>query len=340
MNVLSLFDGISCGQLALQRAGIKVDNYFASEVDAKAIAVTQRHFPNTIQLGDVRNIKAKDLPKIDLVLAGSPCQGLSVCGKRLGFDDPRSALFWEFVRILDEVDPTYWLLENVRMAKEDRDTINEALGVEGVKINSNLISCQNRDRYYWFNIPYAGKPEDKHIYVKDILESDVEAKYWLTEDYLRSKNLEWLNTLREEVMQGLNQVTALCPNNAQAGRVYDFNGKSPALTALGGGLGAKTGLYMCPKIIQRTTRGPNNDKGIKEGYAGKLPYITTSNWEHNFYAALEYYGIRRFTPIEAERAQTIPDNYTEGYTPPQRYKLVGNAWTVDVVAHLLKGINL
>jgi DNA (cytosine-5)-methyltransferase 3A len=169
MNVLSLFDGISCGQLALQRAGIKYDNYFASEIDKDAIKVTMHNFPNTIQLGDVKSIKGEDLPGIDLLLAGSPCQGFSLSGKQLNFMDPKSKLFFEFVRIKNELNPKYFLLENVKMKKEYQDAISDYLGVEYIQINSSLLSAQNRKRLYWTNIPNIKQPEDKHIILKDII---------------------------------------------------------------------------------------------------------------------------------------------------------------------------
>ena len=182
MNVLSLFDGISCGQIALERAGIKVDNYFASEIDKYAIKVTQKNYPNTIQLGDVCNIKCNELPKIDLLIGGSPCQGFSFAGKQLNFNDPRSKLFFEFVRILKEVKPKYFLLENVKMKKEYQNVISEHLGVEPIEINSALVSAQDRKRLYWTNIPNINKPDDKGILLSDILETEVDDKYYINTD--------------------------------------------------------------------------------------------------------------------------------------------------------------
>lgn len=172
MNVLSLFDGISCGQIALNKANIQYENYYSSEIDKQAIKVTQHNFPNTIQLGDVTNIKAVDLPQIDLLMGGSPCQGFSFAGKQLNFDDPRSKLFFEFVRLRDECNPKYWLLENVVMKQEYQDTITKYLGVEPIKINSSLVSAQNRVRLYWTNIPNIIQPEDKCITLSDILENN------------------------------------------------------------------------------------------------------------------------------------------------------------------------
>jgi DNA-cytosine methyltransferase len=169
MNVLSLFDGMSCGQIALNRAGIKYENYFASEIDKYAIKVTQHNYPNTIQLGSVIDVKGSDLPKIDLLFGGSPCQGFSFAGKQLNFEDPRSKLFFEFVRLVKECNPTYFLLENVKMKKEYQDIITEHLGVEPIEINSNLVSGQNRKRIYWTNIPNVTQPNDKCILLKDIV---------------------------------------------------------------------------------------------------------------------------------------------------------------------------
>jgi len=152
MNVLSLFDGMSCGQIALRKMGIKVDNYYASEIDKYAITVAKKNFPDMNHIGDVTEVRAEDLPKIDLLMGGSPCQGFSFAGKQLNFDDPRSALFFEFVRLLRDCKPKYFLLENVRMKKEYQDVISEHLSVEPVKINSALVSAQNRVRLYWTNI--------------------------------------------------------------------------------------------------------------------------------------------------------------------------------------------
>ena len=161
MNVLSLFDGMSCGQIALNKLGIKYDNYFASEIDKYAIQVTQKNYPNTKQIGSVVDVKGEDLPNIDLLIGGSPCQGFSFAGKQLNFDDPRSKLFFEFVRILEETKPKYFLLENVKMKKEYYDVITDILEVEPIEINSSLVSAQSRKRMYWTNIPYIVKPKDK-----------------------------------------------------------------------------------------------------------------------------------------------------------------------------------
>ena len=183
MNILSLFDGMSCGQIALNKVGIKYDNYFASEINKDAIFITQKNYPNTIQLGDVTKINGNELPKIDLLIGGSPCQGFSFAGKQLNFDDPRSKLFFEFIRLKDELNPKYFLLENVVMKKEYEDIITEYLGVKPMIINSKLVSAQNRKRLYWTNIPNISIPEDKNISLQNILldgMTDKEKGYCLT----------------------------------------------------------------------------------------------------------------------------------------------------------------
>jgi len=169
INVLSLFDGISCGQIALERQGIEVENYFASEIDKYAIQVAKHNYPNTKHIGSVTDVMGSDLPKIDLLIGGSPCQGFSFAGKQLNFDDPRSKLFFEFVRLKNECKPTHFLLENNRMKQEYQDIISGYLGVEPIKINSNLVSAQNRNRLYWTNIPNVKIPQDKGIMLKDII---------------------------------------------------------------------------------------------------------------------------------------------------------------------------
>lgn len=163
MNVLSLFDGMSCGQIALNRAGIAYDKYYASEIDKHAIKVTQHNYPNTVQLGDVTQVNKDSLPEIDLLLGGSPCQGFSFAGKQLNFNDPRSALFFEYVRLKNELKPKWFLLENVVMKQEYQDVISSLLGVQPIMINSALVSAQSRKRLYWTNIPNVTQPEDKGL---------------------------------------------------------------------------------------------------------------------------------------------------------------------------------
>ena len=288
MNVLSLFDGMSCGQLALQRAGIQVENYFAAEIDKYAIKVTQANFPGTVQLGDVTKVKAEGQQlydpfgcghEIDLLIGGSPCQGFSFAGKQLNFDDPRSKLFWEYVRLLKALKPKYFLLENVKMKKESMDVITDALGVEPVAINSRLFSAQNRPRIYWTNIPFDIPTEDKGIVLRDILESKVEEKY-----YAGKK-------LRESYMGG-NQLNP--KYKSQCNTIYPTDGKFATLCA--------------------------GTHGYSFGYVPAPTY-------------------RKLTPLECERLQTVPEGYTDkGISDTQRYKMLGNGWTVDVVSHIMKGL--
>ncbi|WP_339634630.1 DNA (cytosine-5-)-methyltransferase, partial [uncultured Maribacter sp.] len=183
MKVLSLFDGMSCGQIALDQLGIPVETYYASEIDKYAIQVTQANYPNTVQVGDVTNLDPKDFADVDLIMGGSPCQGFSFAGKQLAFDDPRSALFFEFIRLLKDIKPKYFLLENVRMKKEFLDIISQEVskcypeitfGISPLLINSSLVSAQSRQRYYWTNIPNIQQPKDRRIVLRDILENDAE----------------------------------------------------------------------------------------------------------------------------------------------------------------------
>lgn len=239
MNVLSLFDGMSCGQIALSQLGFKIDNYFASEIDKDAMKIAKKNFPNIHHIGDVTKVKGSDLPKIDLLIGGSPCQGFSFAGKQLNFDDPRSALFFEFVRLLKETNPKYFLLENVRMKTEYQDVISEYLGVEPIMINSSLVSAQNRVRLYWTNIPNVTLPEDIGILLNDIFESNTDEKIY-TEPYykINNKQLSYLGYVGNQPKQ--------------ATKVFSTKGKSVCLTALGGGQGGKTGLYEIPNT--RTCR--------------------------------------------------------------------------------------
>lgn len=240
MNVLSLFDGMSCGQIALSQLGFKIDNYFASEIDKDAMKIAKKNFPNTHHIGDVTKVKGSDLPKIDLLIGGSPCQGFSFAGKQLNFNDPRSALFFEFVRLLKETNPKYFLLENVRMKTEYQDVITEHLNwIEPIAINSSLVSAQNRNRLYWTNIQNVEQPQDKCIFLQDIFEQNTNEKIY-TEPYykINDKQLSYLGYV----------------GNApkQATKVFSTRGKSVCLTALGGGQGGKTGLYEIPNT--RTCR--------------------------------------------------------------------------------------
>ena len=261
MNVLSLFDGMSCGQIALDRLGIEVDTYYASEIDKYAIAVAKANYPDTIHVGDITQLNPKDFKNIDLILAGSPCQGFSFAGKQLAFDDPRSALFFEFIRLLKAIKPKYFLLENVRMKQQYLDVITQQVSecypehqgndlfdskIEPILINSALLSAQSRQRLYWTNIPNVQQPRDREIVLKDILEDEVD------EHYLAGKNLL-------ENYQGGNQLN---PNyKSQANTIHDKNKKSGVICA--GTHGYANG-YVETKPIQVN---PSKKAG------GKQPYI-------------------------------------------------------------------
>ena len=301
MNVLSLFDGMSCGQIALDQLGIKVNKYYASEIDKYAIAVAKKNYPNTIHVGDITQLDPKDFKNIDLILAGSPCQGFSFAGKQLAFDDPRSALFFEFIRLLKAIKPKYFLLENVRMKQQYLEVITDQVSacypefqgkdlfggkIEPILINSALVSAQSRQRLYWTNIPNVKQPEDLGIVLKDILEDEVE------KHYLAGKNLL-------ENYQGGNQLN---PNyKSQANTIHDKNKKSGAICA--------------------------GTHGYANGYVETKPIKVGMNSQNLLW--------RKLTPLECERLQTVPGNYTASVSNTQRYKMLGNGWTVGVIAHIL-----
>jgi DNA-cytosine methyltransferase len=276
INVLSLFDGMSCGQIALNKVGIEYENYFASEIDKYAIQVTQKNYPNTKQLGSVTEVKGSNLPKIDLLFGGSPCQSFSNAGNGKGFDG-KSGLFFEYVRILKEVNPTYFLLENVKMKKEWQNIISKELGCEPILINSNLVSAQNRERLYWTNIPFITL-NDKNIFIEDILDESFDSKYWLKE-----KNTELL----------LKKVSI---NDAPNIACIDVYNKKVKLDR------------KCPTLT--------------------LPH-------HNSIRLLYNGRVRKLTPNECEKLQNVPLNYTDcDLSDIHRYSMLGNGWTVDVIAHI------
>jgi len=286
INVLSLFDGLSCGNIALERAGIKVNNYFACEIDKYAIQIANKNYP-IFQMGDVKDLTAGVLPKIDLLIGGSPCQDLSFAGKGKGLEGDRSSLFYQYVRLLKECKPKYFLLENVRMKQEYQDIISDLLGVQPVKINSSLVSAQNRVRLYWTNIPNVTQPEDKGILLKDILESNPDQSFNSGHQKSGGKHSNMLNTTYK----------------SQANTIHNVNKKSPTICS--GTHGYALGH------IERPCE----------------PKVNTSETSY-----------RKLTNLECERLQTIPDGYTEGVSNTQRYKMLGNSWTADVIAHLFKGL--
>ena len=285
MNVLSLFDGLSCGQIALNRAGIKYDNYFASEIEKDSIKVTQHNYPNTKQLGDVCKVNANDLPKIDLLIGGSPCQSFTyTISSNTGFDG-KSKLFFEYVRLLKELKPRYFLLENVMMKKEWEDVITSYLGVKPVAINSELFSAQSRPRLYWTNIPIKELPLSNPLVLGDILEQNPETKYYYKEAYefhdFQKVVCATLEINGHDILKRVNSPWHKCQT----------------LTAVCGGNQQK-------KVLEDTLM-----------------------------------SVRKLTPTEYERLQTVPDGYASMVSDGARYKMLGNGWTVDVIAHILSGIN-
>ena len=381
MKVLSLFDGMSCGQIALNKLGVSVDTYYASEIDKYAIEITQKNYPGTVQVGDITKLKAEDFKDVDLILAGSPCQGFSFAGKQLAFDDPRSALFFEFIRLLKAIKPKYFLLENVRMKKEFIDVISEQVskcypeilfGIEPTLINSSLLSAQSRQRLYWTNIQGVTQPKDKNIVLKDILETDGETDLVINNgSEAKKQNIEKGTTLLARDYKGWNTygMTGVREKPQQVGtavdinghdilkRVYSPEGKAPTLNTMGGGnrepkvvvqsyreVRTKEAKQLRKKIRKETGKDftPFRAKELVEREDGKVGTITPAlNNDHKISLTRdknqEVYW-RRLTPLECERLQTVPDNYTEGVSKTQRLKMLGNGWTVDVIAHILKNM--
>ena len=447
MNVLSLFDGMSCGRIALDRLGIEVDTYYASEIDKYAIAVAKENYPDTIHVGDITQLDPKDFQDIDLVLAGSPCQGFSFAGKQLAFDDPRSALFFEFIRLLKAIKPKYFLLENVRMKQQYIDVITQQVSecypdhegndlfdskIEPILINSALLSAQSRQRLYWTNIPHVKQPEDLGIVLKDILEDEVEEHYLagknLLENYQGGNQLNpnyksQANTIHDKnkksgvICAGTHgyangyvetkpKQVGKVKDGGQGNRIYSTNGKSSTLSAQSGGTAGNgnTLIETKPKqvgiasdinghdILKRvyspegksptlnTMGGGNrepkvavenrivvdperkrliiaeaNEKGytiIEDGDCFDINYpnsktrrgrkmkykcnaLTPSAQEYMHFKDLTW---RKLTPLECERLQTVPDNYTASVSNTQRYKMLGNGWTVEVICHILKNM--
>lgn len=281
---------MSCGQIALEKVGVDVNKYYASEIYDQAIKITRKNYPNTIHLGDVREIDGKDLPSIDLLIGGTPCRNLSRAvinnpKHNQGLDGKHSNLFYEYVRIMKEIEPRYFLMENVESMKNtDRDIISEVLGVEPVMINSSLFSAQDRKRYYWTNIPLKEVMEDKGLFLKDIIQEteDVDDKYWYEQGFDfhgdDKRPVASLHINGHDILK----------------RVYGVHQKSPTLTSCRGG-------NLQKKVFQ----------------SGKC---------------------RKLTPMEYERLQTVPEGYTEGVADSHRYNMLGDGWTVDVIAHIFEGL--
>lgn len=367
MNVLSLFDGISVARVALGYAGIQVKNYYSAEIDKYAIAVSTKNYPDIKRLGSVCDISSNTFEPIDLLIGGSPCQDLSIAKKdRKGLEGDRSGLFWEYIRIRELVKPKWFILENVAsMPQKDKDIITQAMGVEPVMFNASLVSAQTRKRLFWTNIKFD-LPLDKGILLKDILQEDAEiderfmgkngkALCILSCYYKRSPNEHEL----KRCLAGRNvnycktkKLGHIGNSDAQGNRVYSSEGKSVTLSDNGGGLGAKTGLYKVGRFVGRRL----NAEGKREDHNKDLEYIQqltirddekTNNLstvqKDNVVVSLggeTPFNIRKLTPIECERLQSLPDDYTEGVSNTQRYKCLGNAFNAEVIAHILKNINL
>lgn len=349
MKILSLFDGISCGRLALERAGLPVECYDAFEIDKYAVTVSKNNYPDIVHHGNVFNGDFTEFKGYDILLGGSPCTYWSVAKKNreITSDGEGFRLFMEYVRALNESECKYFLYENNYSIHQNiKDEISKRLGVEPIMVNSALVSAQNRKRCYWTNIPVTSFPADKGILLKDVLESGVawqDKSYCMTARYsgaiisntLERKqrtmiaepigaaqrgryendgkihsHLEVRKDSKSNCLTTVQTDTLVCSpirigqygKGGQGQRIYSVRGKSVTLSANGGGQGAKTGLYKIDL--------PDGD-----------------------------YIIRKLTPIEAERLQTLPDNYTAGISNTQRYKCIGNGWTVDVIAHILGGLN-
>tara|TARA_B100000287_G_scaffold434673_1_gene499834 strand:- start:8593 stop:9783 length:1191 start_codon:yes stop_codon:yes gene_type:complete len=389
--VCSLFDGCSGTQIALKNLGIPVYKYYASEIDKYAIQITRKNFPNTIHLGDVKEIKGEDfIHDIDLLTAGSPCQGFSFAGKRLAFEDERSVLFFEFIRLLEELKPKYFLLENVKMKKEHQEVINNAIGkiypecvsgslfgIEPIEINSSLVSAQNRKRLYWTNIPLKQEqPDDLGIVLKDILETHPDPKHEISDQ----KKDRVLNTKRGKgrfytakdekigtVIAGYHKeptdapyletyktpkqvaVAADVNGHDSLKRIYSEVGKSPTVNAHGGGnTEPKVAVNLGNKIpiskLSVKKYVPNPDAEFVDPYnkktitGDKSTTLRTNSSNGNMWVNDKEVSWRKLTPLECERLQTLPDNYTEGVSNTQRYKMIGNGFTIKVIEHFFENI--
>jgi DNA (cytosine-5)-methyltransferase 3A len=401
MNVLSLFDGMSCGQQALDRLGIKVDNYFASEIDKYAIQVTMANYPNTIQLGSVVNVDGYSLPKIDLLLGGSPCQSFSFAGKRKGMStkceteiltlehylelksegyefEGQSYLFWEYMRLLNECKPTYFLLENVEMGEKWERVLSKAIGVNGIHINSALVSAQNRKRIYWTNIgmqpsglfgdleSIIEQPKDRGILLKDILESEVDEKYFLSE-----KTVATITRHGNKIIDDKENPKQSCTIHANYFKMggrdqqYIIHNMMPRSSTSGkGGTGhlsrndgktycLDTGNTNAVEIFltskDKRLKQTIDENDLIDGEVKALDvynqsihdrYPTLKDPRDNDRALFDGSRIRRLTPIECERLQTVAENYTNHVSDSQRYKMLGNGWTIEVIIHILKYITL
>lgn len=320
ITVLSLFDGMACGHIALERAGIKVKAYYASEIDKPAMKVAKHNWPDIIHIGDVTKVCYFEgwlftengdyyVGKIDLLIGGSPCQGFSFAGKQLNFNDPRSKLFFEFVRLREETECEYFMLENVVMKQEFQDIISENLGVYPIYINSSILSAQHRRRLYWTNISGHFKLKDLEILLPTILESGVsdrDKSYCIDANYWKGTNLEqYLTKSRRQIVFTERRTEEAKKIRAEYLKI--------------------TGKDYSPRRAKELIAREDD----------KANCLTTSLTKEHILLD-EQNKFRKLTPIECERLQTVPDNYTSIVSNTQRYRMLGNGWTVDVIAHLFE----
>ena len=324
MNVLSLFDGISCARVALDRAGIEVNAYMASEIEKNAIKISQKNYPDIIHVGDVVRLEVEG--QVDLLIGGSPCTDLSIAKKdRKGLEGDKSCLFWEFVRIKKECNPQWFILENVAsMPKADRDIITREMGVEPVMFNASLVSAQCRKRLFWTNIPFD-LPEDRGILIKDILEAEVDEKFYIKKPMTATPNKKAGAFVQVGYFGAENE----CKVGGAALRVYDTKAKAPTLASVGHliKVGHVDGDMQGNRVYSTEGKATtlSADGG---GLAGGTTLVKNEE------------RIRKLTPIEFERLQGLPDNYTDGIAMTNRYRCLGNGFNCDVVAHILGRVKL
>ena len=364
MYVLSLFDGMSCGQIALNKLGKTPTKYYASEVDKYAIKTAKKNYPDTIHLGDINDWKDWDIEWkfIDIVIGGFPCQSWSVAGLQQGDRDNRGQLFWVMLdimkHVLDHNPNAKYLMENVRMSNafEKYITYHTERALPNVNkylINSSLVSAQNRKRFYWTNIEGIEQPKDRGVILKDILEdglTDRTKSHCLDANYFKGGNLKsYFEKHRRQLVFSPNGMChvgdADLNGNQSIKRVYHEDGKAPTLTTMGGGHREPKvlvkGARMVGRRLDASGTRKDNDKSIPIKQMievrddDKTNCLTTVTKDS---ILVENMSWRKLTPLECERLQTVPDGYTEGVSNTQRYKMLGNGWTVDVIAHILKGI--
>ena len=337
MNVLSLFDGISCGRVALERCGFTINKYYASEIDKYAITVAANNYLDTIHIGDVTKVRAEDLEPIDLLIGGSPCQGFSFAGKQLNFEDPRSKLFFEFVRLLKECKPKYFFLENVVMKKEYQDVISSYLGVQPIMLNSALVSAQSRKRLYWTNITGYTPPEDKGILLRDIVHehclTDRDKSHAIIASIGRTTTREYFQKNQGQMVAQFNVNPS---GKGMNGIVRSVNNPKSNCLTTNKGEGQKISFpfdqepYFEKYVSGRPTPISAEKHPCLRAQAGSRTKGIAVSQADGYW--------RKLTPIECERLQTLPDNYTAGVSNSQRYKMLGNGWTVDAVCEFFKHI--